>query len=112
MKSLKIRRVVVACLLTALLWMPAFAVQAADGSPAGFFAQWTGWWTAWIGWRAPETESVQAPTAPARQSVMGAGEAEMGVTVENSPSPETHDGLEGEGGEDDGDVGSGVDPFG
>lgn len=107
MKSLKIRRVVVACLLTALLWMPAFAVQAADGSPAGFFAQWTGWWTAWIGWRAPETESVQAPTAPARQSVMGAGEAEMGVELGSPASPVPVEGLE-----EEGDKGGELDPYG
>ncbi len=112
MESLKVRRVVVACLLTAVLWMPAVAVQAADGTPAGLFAQWTSWWTPWTGWWAPETESAQAPTSPARQSVTGAGEAETGVTVEFSSPPETQSGLEEDGGEDGGDVGSGVDPFG
>lgn len=111
MKTLKVRSVLVACLLAALLWMPALAVQAADGSPAGFFAQWTGWWTTWTSWWAPQAESVHAPTSPAPQSLTGAGEAETGVTV-GSPTSPTQNGLEGDGGEDDGDVGSAVDPFG
>lgn len=108
MKHLKLRSVALACLLAALLCLPALPVQAVDGSPGGFVAWWSDLWSSWTTWWPPPVDETTSTQSTESQSVTSAGEANSGATVGTPTSPETQSSAE----EEEGDIGGAMDPFG